>query len=127
MKAPRFARVAVNIPQLTGLFDYAIPEEWQDQVNPGSLVTIPFGKQLTQGIVVTLTDDPAVSNPKALDSLLEKEAVVTPQQIKLAQWMAEENLTSLSACLDMMLPPGLSQHADILVHLMDYPKVADLT
>ncbi len=127
MSASRYARVAVNIAQLTGLFDYAIPEDWQGQVVPGSLVTIPFGRQLAQGIVVVLTDDPAVPNPKPLDSLLEKEPVVTPQQIKLAQWMSEENLTGLSACLDMMLPPGLSQHADILVHLMDYPKVADLT
>lgn len=127
MSAPRYARVAVNITQLTGLFDYAIPEEWLDQVVPGSLVTIPFGRQLTQGIVVVLTDDPAVPNPKPIDSLLEKEAVVTPQQIKLAQWMSEENLTGLSACLDMMLPPGLSQHADILVHLMEYPRVTELT
>jgi primosomal protein N' (replication factor Y) (superfamily II helicase) len=127
LSAPRFARVAVNITQLSGLFDYAIPEEWQDQVKPGSLVTIPFGRQLTQGIVVVLTDDPAVPNPKPLDSVLEKEAVVTPQQIKLAQWMSEENLTGLSACLDMMLPPGLSQHADILVHLLDLPQDAELT
>ncbi len=127
MNAQRYARVAVNIPQLTGLFDYAIPEEWQDQVKPGSLVTIPFGRQLTQGIVVTLTEDPAVPNPKPLDSLLEKEPVVTPQQIKLAQWMSEENLTSLSACLDMMLPPGLSQHADILVQLIELPQDAELT
>lgn len=127
MNAPSFARVAVNITQLSGLFDYAIPEAWRDQVKPGSLVTIPFGRQLTQGIVVTLTDDPAVPNPKTLDSLLEKDAVVTPQQIKLAQWMAEENLSSLSACLELMLPPGLSQHADVLVHLVEVPQEADLT
>ncbi|MBA3073430.1 MAG: hypothetical protein FP831_07535, partial [Anaerolineae bacterium] len=126
MSAPRFARVAVNITQLTGLFDYAIPEEWQDQVKPGSLVTIPFGRQLTQGIVLMLTDDPAVPNPKVLDSLVEKEAVVTPQQIKLAQWMADENLSSLSACLELMLPPGLSQHADILVHLVEIPQDVEL-
>lgn len=127
MSSPGFARVAVNVPHLTGLYDYAIPEAWQGQVKPGSLVTIPFGRQLTQGIVVTLTDDPAVPNPKPLDSLVEKKAVVTPQQIKLAQWMAEENLTSLSAYLELMLPPGLSQHADILVHLVDLPKDVELT
>jgi primosomal protein N' (replication factor Y) len=127
LSAPRFARVAVNITQLTGLFDYAIPEEWQDQVKPGSLVTIPFGRQLTQGIVLMLTDDPAVPNPKALGSLVEKEVVVTPQQIKLAQWMADENLSSLSACLELMLPPGLSQHSDILVHLVELPQDVELT
>jgi primosomal protein N' (replication factor Y) len=127
LSSPGFARVAVNVPHLTGLYDYAIPEAWQGQVKPGTLVTIPFGRQLTQGIVVTLTDDPAVPNPKPLDSLVEKKAVVTPQQIQLAQWMADENLTSLSACLDMMLPPGLSQHADILVQLVDLPQDAELT
>jgi primosomal protein N' (replication factor Y) len=123
----RFARVAVNIAQLSGLFDYEIPEPWLGKVKPGSLVTIPFGRQLAQGIVVMLTDDPAVPNPKPLDSLLEKDAVVTEPQIKLAQWMADENLSSLSACLELMLPPGLSQHADSLIHLNDLPPDIELT
>lgn len=127
MKNLRYARVAVNIAQLSGLFDYCIPEDWLDEITAGTLVTVPFGRQVTQGIVVTLTDEPAVAAPKTLISIVEKEAVVNKQQIQLAQWMSQEYLTGLSACLELMLPPGLSQQADILVHLIDGAASVELT
>jgi primosomal protein N' len=75
--------VAVNIPQLAGLFDYSIPAEWIGEVNVGSLVTVPFGRQTTQGIVVSLPVEPAVPNPKALASIVDKEPVVNENQIRL--------------------------------------------
>ena len=127
MSVSRYARIAVNIPQVAGLFDYCIPEEWLGQVKIGSLVTVPFGRQETQGIVFSLPEIPAVPEPKSLASVLEEEPVVNQQQIKLAQWMAQENLTSLSACLNLMLPPGLAQHADMLVHLIEQDPNAKLT
>ena len=48
---PSFARVSVNIPQLTGLFDYQIPAEFTGLVQPGVLVNVPFGRQTAQGVV----------------------------------------------------------------------------
>jgi primosomal protein N' (replication factor Y) len=119
--------VAVNIPQLAGLFDYSIPAEWIGEVNVGSLVTVPFGRQTTQGIVVSLPVEPAVPNPKALASIVDKEPVVNENQIRLAQWMAQENLTGLSACLDLMLPPGLAQQADITLHLLEPKPSVEIT
>ena len=127
MKDPLFARVAVNIPHLSGMFDYAIPQELLGEIKTGSLVTIPFGKQVTQGIVVSLLDDPGVPDPKLVNSLVEKDPVVNEKQIDLAKWMADENLSTLSVCLDLMLPPGLGQHADILIHLVEQETSTDLT
>lgn len=127
MSQSLFASVAVNIPQLSGCYDYSIPEDALELVKVGSLVTVPFGRQLVQGIVVSLHETPSVSDTKPLASILEKEPVVTHDQIELARWMALENLSSLSACLELMLPPGLSQHADILVQLIKNEPDADLT
>ncbi len=127
MNRPSFARIAVNISQLSGLYDYAIPEPWLVDIQAGSLVTVPFGRQVTQGIIVKLIDTPSVPEPKQIASIIEKKPVLTPSQIKLAEWMAEENLTSLSACLELMLPPGLSKQADILIHLVDSRLVVELS
>ena len=127
MNPTPYARVAVNIPQLSDLYDYSIPGEWGEQISTGSLVTVPFGRQVTQGIVVEMIAEPSVSTPKPLSSLVEKDPVVTKTQIELAQWMAEKYLSGLADCLELMLPPGLAQQADILIRLLPGDIPAQLT
>lgn len=116
---PAYARVSVNIPQLTGLFDYQIPPELEGALQPGSLVNIPFGRQPVQGIVVELIETPAVAETKLIEALVDNEPVLTAYQLELAQRMSNDNLATLSQCLDLMVPPGLSQHADILLQKTD--------
>ena len=111
-----FAKVAINIPQISDLFDYAIPANLQP-LSRGSLVTVPFGKQIVQGIVVDLVNEPSVQDVKPIESLVDENPVCTSAQIELAGWMAKENLSTVSECLEHMLPPGLSQHSDTLYHL----------
>jgi primosomal protein N' (replication factor Y) len=112
-----FARLAVNIPTISGIFDYEIPTELTPQIQMGSLVVAPFGKQTVQGIVVALTDSPAVENPKPLIDLLDPAAALTPPQIALAIRLAETTLNPLAAIVGLMLPVGLSQQADVSYEL----------
>ena len=56
-----FARLAINLPAVSGMFDYAIPPEFAGQIGPGSLVTAPFGNQTVQGVVMELVDVPSVA------------------------------------------------------------------
>ena len=37
-----YAQVAVNIPTLTGVFDYAVPPELAGPLQPGCLVAVPL-------------------------------------------------------------------------------------
>lgn len=124
---PSFARVSVNIPQLTGLFDYHIPAEYEGLVQPGSLVNIPFGRQTVQGVVVGLVDEPAVEETKDIAALVDAEPVLTAYQLQLAHCMAQDNLATLSQCLDLMVPAGLSQQVDVLVKREPGETPADLT
>lgn len=121
---PRYARISINIPQLTGLFDYFVPPELEGVIQPGSLVNVPFGRQAAQGIVAALLDEPSVAETKPIEAVVESDRVLTPYQMELAAWMADENLSTLSECLDMMLPAGLSQHTDIMLKLLspDVPQ-----
>lgn len=118
---PDFARVSINIAQIAQTYDYAIPGNLQARLQPGSLVIVPLGKQTAQGIVIELLDEPAVAQPKFIEALIDDLPVVGQNQMRLAHWLAEENLETLSACLDLMLPPGMSQHTDILLHLVREP------
>jgi primosomal protein N' (replication factor Y) len=54
----QYVRVSVNVPQITGVFDYHLPENLIDGVGPGSLVIVPFGKQTVQGVVLKRIPEP---------------------------------------------------------------------
>ena len=109
-----FARLAVNIPAISGIFDYAIPNELASQIQTGCLVTAPFGNQIVQGIVIELTDSPAVQNPKTIIDLLDPQPLLTQPQIALALQLADSTLNPLAAIVGLMIPTGLSQQADVL-------------
>ena len=113
-----FARIAVNIPTVTGLFDYSIPPELA-HIQTGCLVTVPFGKQIAQGVILELIDSPSVENPKLILDLLDPAPLLTPPQIALATRLADATLNPLAAIVNLMVPTGLSQQADILYALTD--------
>ena len=118
MDNPQFIRVAVNVPFVQGEFDYSIPADLSDQIQPGCLVEVPFNNRPVHGIVTRLIEIPDVPDVKPVTALVDSLPVVTEQQMQLAAWMADETLTPLGQCLDLMLPPGLSSHADLYNELV---------
>lgn len=109
-----YVRVAVNVPQVSGLFDYHLPASLEGKVQAGCLVEVPFGKQRVQGVVLECISEPDFQETKPVESLLDPEPVINKTQLSLARWMAEHFLASLSSCIDLMLPAGISQVADTL-------------
>lgn len=114
---PTYVQVAVNVPQVVGPFDYHLPTELEGKVEAGSLVEVPFGAQTVQGIVLRMVSEPQVPETRPVDCLVDPLPVLKASQLVLAHWLAENTLSSLAACLELMLPPGLSQHAEQVVSL----------
>lgn len=112
-----FAQVAVNVPSVAGVFDYSIPTELAGDIGIGQLVILPFGKQTVQGVILRFVDQPSVTETKDILEIVDSEPVLTATQIALAEWMAEANLSPLAAMVNLMLPTGLSQQADVLYSL----------
>ena len=108
-----YARIAVNVPSISDIYDYHLPSELEGKVGAGCLVTVPFGKQTVQGVVLELVSQPSVAETKAVIDLLDPAPVLTVAQIALARWLAEETLSPLAACIGLMLPVGLAQQADV--------------
>jgi primosomal protein N' (replication factor Y) len=114
---PAYVEVAINLPQISDTFHYHLTAELTGSVAPGSLVIVPFGRQRVQGVVLRTVDIPEVSQTKPVEELVDEAPALTPAQIELAFWMAEETLAPLGACISQMLPPGLSQRTDTLIRL----------
>lgn len=107
-----FVQIAVNIPAISGVFDYSLPAALEGSVGVGHLVTVPFGHQVVQGVVLRFVDIPAVEDTKAVIDLLDELPVLTSAQIALAETMAAQTLNPVAAMVGLMLPTGLSQQAD---------------
>ncbi len=110
---PPFVEIAVNVPAVSGVFHYHLPDELAGQAAPGCLVTVPFGTQTVQGVILRFVDAPSVADTKPVRSVLAPDPVLAPAQIALAEALAESTLNPLAAIVDLMLPPGLSQQADV--------------
>ena len=112
-----YVEVAINLPQITDTYHYHLPDDLDGSVQAGTLVIVPFGKQRVQGVVLETVDRPEVSKTRPVEALVEERPALTPAQIELAHWLAKETLAPLGACINLMLPPGLSQRTDTLVQL----------
>jgi primosomal protein N' (replication factor Y) len=109
---PPYVRIAVNVPHVRGVYDYHLPESFQQDVKIGQLVTVPFGRQTVQGIIIKFPTTPEVPQTKAIQKTLDNLPVVTPYQIQLAEGISRETLSPLGATLHAMLPAGLSVKVD---------------
>jgi primosomal protein N' (replication factor Y) len=114
-----FAEVAVNLPSIRGTFDYHLPSNLQGSVDPGHLVTVPFGSRRVQGVVINLRDQASVPDTRAIEALVDPDPVLTTKQLEFARRLQEQTRAALIDCLTIMLPPGLSQQADALYAIID--------
>lgn len=118
-----YVEVAINLPQISDSYHYHLPPELVGSVEPGSLVIVPFGRQRVQGIVLRFIESPDVTDTRPVEALVDEKPALTPELMALAEWMAHETLSSLGVCIDLMLPPGLSQRTDTMVHLNDEAEI----
>jgi primosomal protein N' (replication factor Y) len=112
-----FVQIVVNIPAISGVFDYALPKSLVGQIGPGHLVIIPFGKQTVQGVVLRFIDQPSVPEVKEVSELVDPEPVLTQAQIVLAEALAESTLNPLASIVGLFLPVGLNQQVDTIYEL----------
>ncbi|MBT6150361.1 MAG: primosomal protein N', partial [Chloroflexi bacterium] len=109
-----FAQVAVNVPHVTGLFDYHVPDTLKDQIEVGHLVVVPFGKQVVQGVVVALLATTKIDETRPVQGILDNQITLTNSQIEFAKTIQKETFSTLAHSVGVMLPPGLNQIADTL-------------
>ena len=107
-----FVQVVVNVPAVSGIFDYSVPESLLGKVGIGHLVIAPFGKQTVQGVVFRFIDQSSVPEVKEIIELVDDLPVLTPAQIALADEMAKATSASQASIVGLFLPTGLSQEAD---------------
>jgi len=112
-----YADVSINLAQIDKSYTYLVPENIGEGLQPGCLVAVPFGKQVVQGVVLSLLDESDVKGLLPIQAVLSEDTVLTETQLNLAKWMAEAWYAPLGACVNLMIPVGFSRRADIVATL----------
>ncbi len=87
-------------------FSYRVPRHLA--VEPGQLVWVQFGRNIVQGVVLSLADASAVSEEETRDILhpVEPSPLVASLGLELAQWLGQTYQCSPFEAMAPLLPPG---------------------
>ncbi len=109
MTHSRFADIILPLA-VHGRFTYIIPDEFEDDVKSGVMVTVPFGKKnLYSGIVCKIHDkEPGFKNIKSILNVANKIPLINDLQLKLWQWISEYYLCGEGEVMKAALPSEIS-------------------
>ena len=101
----RYADVAVlNGSPQSGSFTYSVPEELA--LRRGMAVVVPWRTQWAVGVVLAVTDQSEIAEPRPIQRLLYDEPVLSAQQLELAHWIADYYQATIASCVALFLAPG---------------------
>jgi primosomal protein N' (replication factor Y) len=88
--------------RLAGPFDYLVGDL---EVEVGSVVSVPFGRQTLDGVVVALAERSELPSERLLAPTAVREDGVPPELVALALWLADEYCSTPARALGLVLPP----------------------
>ena len=114
-----FADVIVDIQheKLDKIFQYRIPEEMEDRLEPGMQVLVPFGKGNRQikGYVTGISEecDYDLSKVKEIAEIPERGVEIEAKLVALAAWMKENYGGTMIQALKTVLPIKQKENAKV--------------
>ena len=121
-----YAEVALlrALPGRDGL-TYAVPPSLRARLRPGMRVVAPLGARRETGLVLALRDTPpeGVAKIRALDEVLDQEAIVSADVFELCRWSARYYLAGLADVLALAMPGGLRARIGRVVRIANEPAI----
>lgn len=110
-KLRKYAEIIVDIPlkKLDHSFHYAIPGRYQDKIEIGWAVLVPFGKRKVHGFVIGFTNQPEVdeSKIKSIIKPLIEDSFFDIEMLKLLKWIASYYKSYLIQVIKTAVPTGV--------------------
>ena len=105
-----YADIIVDISheQLDRTFQYAVPEEMEQDIDVGVLVNVPFGRgnRTITGYVIELSNEPKldIDKIKYIDSIVPDKVKAVSRMIKLAAWLKHNYGSTMNQALKTVIP-----------------------
>lgn len=108
-------------------FDYIVPTEMEEIVEPGVRVKVPFGNRKLLGFVTGIKEesDLIVSKLKSIEEILDITPVLTKEMLEMAGWMKQHVLCFEIDALFAMLPSALKAKYERVIRLVDRSRLEE--
>ncbi|HLS60159.1 MAG TPA: primosomal protein N' [Virgibacillus sp.] len=108
------AKVIVDVPALSTnqTFDYLIPKQFEEIIEVGMRVLIPFGPRKITGFVVERTSESEFDKLKGIIDVLDLTPVLTKELLELGKWLSNQTLCLYITAFQAMLPQVLKAKYD---------------
>ena len=107
----RIAEVIVTLP-VEGRFHYSIPDKFQEKIQIGHRVLVPFGPRRVTGFVRDFHDQETATSYKgklkAISELLDPHPILRSDLIDLVRFASDYYLEAEGEILRIALPPGVT-------------------
>ncbi|MFX3661856.1 MAG: primosomal protein N' [Ectobacillus sp.] len=107
----KIASVIVDVParQTDRPFDYVIPKRWEDLVQAGMRVVVPFGPRKLQGFIISVKETADIDPGKLREiaELLDVTPVLNDELLQLGFWLTNETLCFTISAFQAMLPAAI--------------------
>ena len=104
-----YADVVIPVPFDT--FTYLVPPELEQGMAVGLRVVVPFGKSKKYvGLTVALKDQPPIGvTIKRIESVLDRQPIVTSEQLSFWRWIAHYYMSPLGDVFKAAFPAGMKK------------------
>ncbi len=119
----QYIETAVSLP-ITKTFHYEVPEPFQDRIEIGHRVWVPFGSQQVTGYVLGFSKPPCDTPIKKILDVLDDIPLFPADMVSFYRWIARYYLHPIGEVIKGGLPGGINAAAVHMVSLTDKGRVA---
>jgi primosomal protein N' (replication factor Y) len=122
------ARVLVDIKakNVDKTYDYLIPSEYNNILEIGARVIVPFGKRFIMGFCLEIAESSDYKKGlKSIERIIDMESYLTEELIELARAIQVETSDLLIKILEMMLPAALKVVYRPKLQVVNIDKIDD--
>lgn len=105
--------VSISHSNIDHIFHYRIPEHLKSVIEIGMRVMVPFGKgnRKIEGYVTGFSDKADVDDSliKEITDIYESYPIISQKRIELAKWMQKKYYTTLSSCIQCIVPRKVNE------------------
>lgn len=108
-----FASVVINVSSsnVDQMYEYVVSSDIAPYINVGARVNVEFGtgNRLVMGYVLDVYEERKFKGEiKPIIELLDLKPIITPLQLKLAQYLRDDTICPLVRVLNLMIPSALN-------------------
>lgn len=99
--------VELKAKNIDKTFTYSVPSIYEDKINIGKRVLVPFGNQKLEGFILNINNNKYDYELKDIISVIDEDVVLNDEMLELGKYISKKTLCNLITCYQTMLPKAL--------------------